>query len=278
MDDKREELFLLVAEAARKYAGCDSTSVTYETSQMLLEGILYCIDECRCSARYGLTGKNVSLAEQYRRGREIVLKKASEIRRIYNERIVSFEDYEMQCLRDTVRKGIPEFLKRYDARYFPQNEILTLDYPVLTDISARKGVDAVYEFMCAVEAEQQFLKRFEREYVKIVLEAAIPGYESMIENIGGILLMNTIGHLAVGKPLSDRGFTTAEYEKLSAVFSGKSEGMTEALLRHLIDKMVAQVYEENPVLLEYLQSDSKNMAVRIVAANEHGYMNRIFVV
>ena len=41
-----EELLPLVARLAKKYTGGESTSVTYETAQYLMEAVLYCINEC----------------------------------------------------------------------------------------------------------------------------------------------------------------------------------------------------------------------------------------
>ena len=105
-----------------------------------------------------------------------------------NEVPLYFDDYNVECLGDTVRKGIPEFLKWYDAKYFPQNTILTLDYPLLFDIHSLSGADAVYTYIRAIKVEQLFLKKFERNYVIEVLRRAVPGYRQMIENVlNGIL-------------------------------------------------------------------------------------------
>ena len=57
------------------------------------------------------------------------------------------------CLRDTFMKGLPEFFKWYDIRFEPQNTILTLDYPLLKDISSYSGIDKIYEFIRCVHAE-----------------------------------------------------------------------------------------------------------------------------
>ena len=57
------------------------------------------------------------------------------------------------CLRDTFMKGLPEFFKWYDIRFEPQNTILTLDYPLLKDISSYTGIDKIYEFIRSVHAE-----------------------------------------------------------------------------------------------------------------------------
>ncbi len=71
---------------------------------------------------------------------------------------------------------------RYDIRFEPQNTILTLDYPVLKDISSYAGIDKIYEFIRCVHAEQKLLKRFPKNYVITVLASYNGQYKEMVEN------------------------------------------------------------------------------------------------
>ena len=45
MDYEMEELIPLVKELCDRYTGKESTSVTYEAAQQLMEAVLYCIHE-----------------------------------------------------------------------------------------------------------------------------------------------------------------------------------------------------------------------------------------
>ena len=45
MDYRMEELIPIVADLAKQYAGCDSTSITYENAQELMQGVIFCLDE-----------------------------------------------------------------------------------------------------------------------------------------------------------------------------------------------------------------------------------------
>ena len=40
-----EELVIVVAKLAERYAGYESTSVSYNTMQLLMDAVLYCINE-----------------------------------------------------------------------------------------------------------------------------------------------------------------------------------------------------------------------------------------
>ena len=42
---KMEELIPIVADLVKKYTGNESTSVTYEKAQQLMDAVIYCIKE-----------------------------------------------------------------------------------------------------------------------------------------------------------------------------------------------------------------------------------------
>lgn len=277
MDYKMEELIPIVADLAKKYAGYDNTSVTYETAQNLMQGVIYCLNECENSEMNHLSPKNLSVMEQYQTGKQLVLDKTGRVLKIYNEMTAYFDDYNVICLHDTVQNGIPAFLKWYDANYFPQNTILTLDYPILENIQSLCGIDAIYKFLCAVQTEQKFLKQFDRNYIISVLTEAVPDYTNMIENICRIVFLNTIGHLVIGKPFFDSGFSLEEYTQLSDRFSLNTPEEIELLLQNLLQKMAKKMYACNHELYVYLCRDIKNMAVRIDTAVKHKTLNKIFI-
>ena len=54
MEYELEELFPVVAELARKYTSGESTSITYERANHLMEAVLYCIHQC--GSEYALAG------------------------------------------------------------------------------------------------------------------------------------------------------------------------------------------------------------------------------
>lgn len=170
MKYKMEELLPLVARLAEKYTGFESTSVTYERAEQLMGAVLYCIAEadgpgsnaaasgrCRPECGRGPAGsgrkegtaiwaheKEGAAARAYGEGHRRVLEKAGAALELYNDMVRDFSDYGNIYLHDTVIKGMPVFFQRYDAEFEPQNTVLTLDYPVLQDLSAYSGIDRIY--------------------------------------------------------------------------------------------------------------------------------------
>ena len=277
MDYQMEELLPIVSELAQKYAGYESTSITYEKAQSLMEAVLFCLSEYNSSAKDSLVQKDISVKEQYSIGAKLLFEKVENIRKIFNEISFQFEDFGVKCLYDTVQKGIPQFLKWYDIKFCPQNTILTLDYPLLIDCSSLTGADAVYKYIWAIQTEQIFLGKFDRNYVMLVLEKYNSEYSDMIENICSIVLTDIIGHIAIKKPLNDIDFLYEEYLQLSKIFAGKSIPDIENVVKDLIKKIVSQFYENDMDMLEYLCYETNNIAVRIYTANQHEQLSKIFV-
>lgn len=277
MDYQMEELLPIVSELAQKYAGYESTSITYEKAQSLMEAVLFCLSEYNSSAKDSLVQKDISVKEQYNIGAKLLSEKVENIRKIFNEISFQFEDFGVKCLYDTVQKGIPQFLKWYDIKFCPQNTILTLDYPLIIDCSSLTGADAVYKYIRAIQTEQIFLRKFDRNYVMLVLEKYNSEYRDMIENICSIVLTNIIGHIAIKKPFNDIDFLYEEYLQLSKIFAGKSIPDIENVVKDLIKKIVSQFYENDMDMLEYLCYETNNIAVRIYTANQHEQLSKIFL-
>lgn len=277
MDYQMEELLPIVSELAQKYAGYESTSVTYEKAQSLMEAVLFCLNEYHDSNADSLVKRDISVKEQYNTGAELLYQKVEDIRKIFHEISLRFEDFGVKCLYDTVQKGIPQFLKWYDIKFCPQNTILTLDYPLLIDCSSLTGADAVHKYIRAIQTEQIFLGRFDRNYVMLVLEKYNPEYRNMIENICGIVLTDIIGHIAIKKPFNDIDFLYEEYLQLSKIFAEKSISEIENVIKELIGKIVSRFYENDPEMLAYLCHEAHNIAVRIYTAEQHGQLDKVFV-
>ena len=183
-----EELIPMVAKLAEQYTAGESTSISYERAEQLMEAVLYCIREAEES------GENVpvkrekpSPAELYEIGVECVLTKVKEALRIYHEILPRFDSYGNRCLEETFQKGLPEFFRWYDVRFAPQDHMILLDYPVCKDLSQEQGIDKVYEFLLCIREEQKFLRHFPRNEILRLLRDYCEEPEDMIENLSDIV-------------------------------------------------------------------------------------------
>ena len=186
-----EELVPIVALLTDKYTGKESTSITYEKAQQLMNAVIYCINEWNRSFR-SKSSTQTSLMDQqhtlsakqaYEQGYNLVVKKVKKSLELYNEILTDFDSYGSKSLEETFLKGMPAFFMWYDARFEPQNTILTLDYPVPMDYTKICGADAIYRYLTLIKKEQDYLKQFPRENVIARLRAYHPHYEELFENL-----------------------------------------------------------------------------------------------
>jgi len=272
-----EEIMPIVSELAWKYTGCDHTSVTNEKAQMLMEAVVYCINEDGRQKSRAIMAKNIPAREAYEQGRKIVADKLMELQSMYNGLITEFRDYGSACLKDTVRKGIPAFLERYDFKYAPQETLLTLDYPTLRDYGSLSGVSLVLCYLQDICLEQKFLQGMEDKYIVKVLRKYNRDYEDLTENICGIVLQNMIGHMILDKPLQESGFSLEEMESMEEILSGKAEEQIAAYLLKTLERLTAKYYDNDDCLRGYLSGGLSDIVTRIRYNTENHCLGQLFL-
>ena len=281
-----EELIPIVAELASKYTGFEHSSISYEKAQTLMEAVMYFIHEWEDSASFGFPQENfeslespqhdiprplrtpavpnpLPAREAYLSGREIVLKKVKLLQVFYNELIPDFHDYGSEFLRETIVKGIPSFLLHYDARYAPQETLLTFDYQILKNLDDKSGIDAVLEYVGCISLEQRFLRKFGLSYVTETLRAYHEDYGILTENICGIVLRNIICHILLNKPLDSVGFTENERESMKNLLSEKSPGELATAAEDMLKELIECYFDNDPALMNYLGCGLSDIAARL---------------
>ena len=271
MKYEMEDLVPIVAKLAEGYTSKESTSITYERAQQLMEAVLYSIREAEKAGQFSLVQEDELTPERmYAIGVKCVEDKTKEALDLYNGIMTHFSSYGNQCLYDTVVKGLPEFFKWYDCRYDPQNTILTLDYPILMDISEQTGIDKIYDFLFCIQLEQIFLNKFPPEYVMEILSKYDKQYKLMIENLCEIVLMNVISHMLAGKEISILDFEPEEYLKTQTLIQKENLSDLREKLKNAVKVLVREYYENDEKLMEYLYKAVDNIAVRMKCAADYG--------
>lgn len=272
-----EEVMVIVSELAWKYTGSDHSSVTYEKAQMLMEAVMYCIREYEHYKDNALLVKQAPVKETYERGRQIVMDKLKKLQELYNELIMDFKAYGCVCLQDTIRKGIPVFLERYDYQYAPQETLLTLDYPVLEDDSTLSGVSRVLNYVQCICLEQKFLQKMDDRYIVENLRRYQRDYEYLFENICEIVLQNMLGHIMLDKPLQKTGFDKEEQKELEEILADQSAEQIKVYAGRALERLTIRYYEDDSQLLEYLSGALPNIVTRIQNGLENHCLGQIFV-
>ncbi len=265
-----EELVPIVAKLAAKYAAGESTSVTYERAQGLMEAVLYCIREAQREGGSLLFTKETGAQQMYETGYLYVEEKVRKALRLYNEILPEFVCYGNKCLHSTFVNELPEFFKWYDILFEPQNTILTLDYPVLRDISQYTGIDRIYEFIRCVHLEQKFLSVFPEEYVKKALSQYDDQYEDMVENICEIVFMSAAGHILADRKMSEFHLEEADCHKVRECLARMELSAAKKQLMQAMEEFVKKYCEGDGELLDYLGASADGILIRLKNAAECG--------
>ena len=262
MDYKVEELLPLVTRLTEKYTSKESTSVPYETARQLMEAVIYCIEENN-NGEEALDmpeAKRPAAKLMYERGFEILTGKVHETKAIYDDIIQNFESYRLENYDETIRKGMPAFFLRYDAKFNPQDHLLTLDYPLLKGKPRLRGIDLIQEYLKGIQKEKAFLDCFNRAAIIRILERTVPEYEELyLDNICDVVLLEALFCIIAEKPLRELRMNDEDYDAVRFYFDGdereKIETKTVLLIRMLMGRLGLEA--------DYFEPAAKDYAFRI---------------
>ena len=272
-----EDLVPLVGKLAEKYTSGDSTSVSYEKARELMDAVLYCIGQWDGGSDNGLRAKECPADEAYKVGYQIVLKKTEKAKKLYNQMILSFYAYENEILEDTVKKGLPQFFKRYRPLFRPGDHILTLDYPVLEDIIELSGIDRILSYLLQLDLEQKFLSGFPREYVLYVLENSCDDYRQQVINLTEVLFRNIFGSVLAQKSVGVADYTETEIRQVEKILKETEKEELKTRGYRLAEGLVDFGYEGDGQLSRYLKLVVADMVSGLKNAAEQGSLKNALV-
>ena len=276
MDYEMEELVPIVGKLAEKYTSHESTSITYEKAEQLMGAVLYCIHELwESSGNAPSLNKKLSAQRAYEMGAAYVREKTGKALDLYNRILPEFCHYENKCLYDTFVKGIPEFFKWYDIQFEPQNTILTLDYPLLKDISEYTGIDKIFEFIKSIGLEQKFLKLFPAGYVINILSKDNRNWQESMDNICEIVFTHVIGHIMLGKSLTVIELKETDYFYMQEMFEQIALDDIKKHLEVTLEIYIKNYYENDRELLNYLSGAISGIVVRLKNAADNKVLGNI---
>lgn len=245
-----EELLPVMIKLAEKYTSKDSSSISYERAEYLMDAVIYCISEVNLGPfihQLSKTSDNLSPQEAYDIGLSVIKEKVATLTSHFNNLIKSFDDYGNENYHDTVTKGIPGFLLRYDPQFAPQENIITMDYPILIPPTNLRGINAIIHYVNCIDIEQRFLSIFPREKVIQILEEYHPDYVSLFDNISEIV-MNKI----LSKMIPDSHWITSH-----------NESEINDVLQNIWHRFIHEYFHEDLAIEQYYQSSIKDYAYRL---------------
>ncbi len=278
-----EELIPIVEVLADKYTSKESSSVSYDTAEMLMEAVVYCLDEYKqekessdkvdedvMTTMVPFLVSEVSSKEAYECGYQLVLDKVYEAKELYHTILKRFEGYGCKNYIDTVQKGMPAFFQRYDPKFRPQDHILTLDYPTLNPLKHSCGVDAIYEYLQYIQMENEFLNVFPYYAVERLLHSIDSRYEKrFMDNICYVVLERAVWCMLTENPVTELSIQESDMETIKFILMQETErkeeliDLIETKIVKCIHILLEQGFKGNTNLKKYFEGVGRELAVRL---------------
>ena len=243
-----------------------------------MEAVIYCIGLCEESYGGALRSKRGLRAEEaYSIGYEKVIEKTYEAKAVYDRLAMDFEDYGCVNYRDTMVSGMPQFFLRYDARFCPQDHILTLDYPTMNRYGKKGGIRLIYEYLCDAEREQRLLRCFDSRIITALLRHVEAKQDvDYMENICSLVLLQSLGCLISKKQLTDLTLTRTDTEEVRRYFSDDPAETIGDKVQEMIGLIIQRAGMEP--WKQYFQREGNEFAVRIYNAMKYDALDALFYV
>lgn len=91
-DYRQEDMLSIVMKLAEQYVSGDSTSITYERAQSLMDAVLYCINEYEHADDGNFVRAEMTAGEVYELGFRLVQDKARKVRGNYHRLMAGLTD------------------------------------------------------------------------------------------------------------------------------------------------------------------------------------------
>lgn len=272
----QEELLPLITRLMERYTSKESSSVTYETANMLAEAVVYCIDEWIHAGDTQLTDGKIDLKLFYSKGYEAVIQKVKKAGELYNTMLDDFMDYGCRSYRETILDGMPAFFLRYDAEFNPQDHLLTLDYPTYIPVGGLSGIDRIYEYLLDINLEKKFLEQFPEENIQGLLQQYQERYQvPYFDNLCELLILQAVGCIVADRPVSLLRLDRKALRTIRYQFADSEEAGIEKEMKGYIRMLCSGLTDKKAK--EYFAARAGDYAVRIRNGIENDNLEEVFM-
>lgn len=271
------EALPIVAELSRKYTSGESTSVTYEIANRLMGAVLYCVNEYEDCDTLPMGQDEVPLRTKYDIGRIRLHQKIENCRIRYNELMTHFNAYGNHNYNDTITKAIAGFFIHYDCVFYPQNTIITCDYPTIIPVSCgeQTGIDLIDRYLSYIELEQSFLRRLPYDFICDTLYRNDYDYKNQYYNISAVVFGSLLGCMLIAKNVMETKDNS--YEQLFQIVQMYDAEELKSRLDQASWLLFHNRYDTDVELHQYFQNEITELALRLKQVKDTQNLENIVV-
>ncbi|MHC1695351.1 MAG: DUF6179 domain-containing protein [Eubacteriales bacterium] len=280
VDDIKIQCIKLLGEISEHYTSGESSSIPESVADMLLKSVLYTVGIALKSYPSADIALSVLLdkgvAQVYADGRVRISEMLRESKADYSKLCSGLLPVGNRTYNETILQGIKGFFKIYDPSYASHETIITADYPTARDLTGLSGIEFIAEFVRCLDAENNFLRRFDTEHVHALFGCMDKDWSELVINIFLPVLCQAVGCALAGRNPASLYLDEGDISALKDMLSGKS--------REEILKSVTEVYdlrishpERDARYGGYVRSTLPAVASEILYAVRNRTIQRAFV-
>lgn len=277
------DIMNLLKDLILRYTKGESTSVTVETSESLLNSILYAIDfymlKMDNPEAAVMELKEKSIKQIYESGIELIRVCIIDTKKLYGKIKRNKLKLELEPYNTTIEE-ISCFFEEYNIVFGAHNGMGSIDYPLVFDDMTVRGVSYIKNYLEHLEIETEFCRLFSEEEINKILAQ----YEKMCRlshnieliNIFEILINNSIFSVLCGNEASQLSITKYQFNKINE----KLKRLThiDELINEAICKVVHELKIKNELLIRYINNYKKLFEKRLISVLENDRLDTFIVV
>lgn len=269
-----------------KYTKGESTSVTVETTESLLNSLLYSLDfrllkfeNPLLAIRY-LFEKDLN--KIYEEGLELLRLCVSDTKKLCKQVNKYRLNLDIDAYNETLDVAIPSFFEKYTIVFEAHHSMASIDYPLVFDDMSVRGVSYIRNYLETLNIETKFCRLFPEED----LEKLIKGFgrmcrlNSKIEliNIFEIVINNCMFSVLCGNKLHQLNITPNQYNTLEEIFKLSTLNSINTLIDKSVDTIIKGFNIINRALIKYINNYKELFKRRVINSLENNCLSSIVVI
>lgn len=268
-----------------RYTKGESTTVTVETAESILNSLFYSIDtglqDLNDPGAALSVIKNGSVKQIYDKGLKLVTTCFKESKAIYfsmrKDRLkVGLEAYDL-----TIDEALMVFLNKYGATFDAHNTMASIDYPLLFDDMSIKGIFYIRNYLTTLQLETRFCKLFPDKEIEKVLTAYgriySIDYTKTLTNIFELVANASFFSVLSDGNANSLSMTEMQYEVLRRKLSGIGSPELDCLIGETIKTLTHDLHVTENELLEYFTRYKGILKTRLTLALETDSLKKLIL-
>lgn len=289
------ELSLTLQKLAKKYTLNDSSTMTIELAQKLLNAILYSINfylDSLNENNTSITTANIELDsfEMYEKGQILIKKCFENAHKSYICLKNNILDVHNLSYYDTISNGLGQFFEQYNIQYQPHETPGSIDYQLFMPIDGLEGIRFIDKYIKLLEIENNFLIKFDMYDINALLKGYSADSDALLINVYGLVLLNALGLQILKKDIRLLDISYNDKNKLYSIFSSLSifdiENMFEISAKDILckfnisdDKSINYILKSSKILSKIIKNSSETdfYSLFITCDYSKNILNEIYI-